>query len=169
MYYDPFASFGIWVTFSRVKKVEVGYFGVNSCFRLDDIEVEKETSASPELVIRSPIRPHLITCAFPTLVRLPCSWPQAEAYLQTQPLHSKFLYSYISRYRARMPEGLDESVYKTVFDPTTLTKKGLCPVTHLRHQDADPLESHSLYSEIHGSGPQKIVFIMGFVSCIVLC
>ncbi|KAH9946254.1 alpha/beta-hydrolase [Epithele typhae] len=49
----------------------------------------------------------------------------------------------------------------TIFDPTTCTRKGLCPVTHIRHQDANPLESHSLYYEIHGSGLEKIVFIMG--------
>ena len=64
-----------------------------------------------------------------------------------------------------MAQELDESLYKTVFDPTTLTKKGLCPVTHIRHQDDDPLESHSLYYEIHGTGPQKVVLIMGYVWC----
>lgn len=62
-----------------------------------------------------------------------------------------------------MSEKFDESQYNTVFDPTTLQKKGLCPVTHIRGQDADPLESHSLYYEIHGNGPEKIVLIMGFV------
>lgn len=51
----------------------------------------------------------------------------------------------------------------TIFDPTTCTRKGLCPVTEIRHQ-SPPLESHSLYYEIHGSGPEKVVFIMGCVS-----
>jgi len=36
----------------------------------------------------------------------------------------------------------------------------MCPVTQIRHQ-REPLESHSLYFEVHGGGPQKIVFIMG--------
>lgn len=48
----------------------------------------------------------------------------------------------------------------TIFDPTTCTHKGLCPVTRIRHQ-TPPLESHSLYYEIHGSGPERVVFIMG--------
>ncbi|PIL23842.1 hypothetical protein GSI_13593 [Ganoderma sinense ZZ0214-1] len=51
----------------------------------------------------------------------------------------------------------------TIFDPTTCTRKGLCPVTQIRHQ-SPPLESHSLYYEIHGSGPEKVVFIMGLNS-----
>lgn len=50
---------------------------------------------------------------------------------------------------------------KTLFDPATCTRKGLCPVTHIRKQDNDPLESHSLYFEIHGKGPEKVLFIMG--------
>ena len=50
----------------------------------------------------------------------------------------------------------------TIFDPATCTRKGLCPVTKIRKQ-AEPLESHSLYYEIHGSGPVKVVFIMGCV------
>ena len=53
----------------------------------------------------------------------------------------------------------------TLLDPETCTRKGLCPVTRMRGKsDADPLESHSLYFEQHGSGPEKIVFIMGCVS-----
>ncbi|EPQ51174.1 hypothetical protein GLOTRDRAFT_133293 [Gloeophyllum trabeum ATCC 11539] len=53
---------------------------------------------------------------------------------------------------------------KTLFDPKTCTRKGLCPVTEIRKQGEDPLESHSLYFEVHGSGPEKIVFIMGLNS-----
>ena len=52
---------------------------------------------------------------------------------------------------------------KTIFDPSTLVRKGLCPVTTLRGQEDDPLESHSLYFEMHGNGPEKVVFIMGYV------
>ena len=51
---------------------------------------------------------------------------------------------------------------RTIFDPATCTRKGLCPVTKIRHQQ-EPLESHSLYFEQHGSGPEKVVFIMGYV------
>ncbi|KAI0637129.1 alpha/beta-hydrolase [Trametes polyzona] len=51
----------------------------------------------------------------------------------------------------------------TIFDPATCVRKGLCPVTQIRHK-GDPLESHSLYYEVHGSGPEKVVFIMGLNS-----
>lgn len=52
------------------------------------------------------------------------------------------------------------SEFRTLLDPSTCTRRGLCPVTEIRHQ-AKPLESHSLYYEVHGSGPVKIVLIMG--------
>ncbi|KAI0721610.1 alpha/beta-hydrolase [Cerioporus squamosus] len=52
----------------------------------------------------------------------------------------------------------------TIFNPATCTRKGLCPVTAIKHQGGDPLESHSLYYEVHGSGPEKVVFIMGLNS-----
>lgn len=48
----------------------------------------------------------------------------------------------------------------TLFDPSTCTQKGLCPVTQIRNK-GDPLESHSLYFEQHGNGLTKVVFIMG--------
>ncbi|KAH9854067.1 alpha/beta-hydrolase [Lenzites betulinus] len=48
----------------------------------------------------------------------------------------------------------------TIFDPSTCVRKGLCPVTHIRNQGS-PFESHSLYFEVHGSGPEKVIFIMG--------
>ncbi|KAF5373116.1 hypothetical protein D9758_001722 [Tetrapyrgos nigripes] len=51
----------------------------------------------------------------------------------------------------------------TIFDPSTCVRKGLCPVTSIRQQEG-PLESHSLYFEQHGSGPEKIVLIMGLNS-----
>lgn len=51
----------------------------------------------------------------------------------------------------------------TLLDPSTCTRKGLCPVTRIRGQDDDPFESHSLYFEIHGSGPERVVLIMGYV------
>jgi len=53
--------------------------------------------------------------------------------------------------------------HPTVFDPSTLVRKGLCPVTSIRNK-GDPFESHSLYYEQHGSGPEKLVFIMGMNS-----
>ncbi|PCH38657.1 alpha/beta-hydrolase [Wolfiporia cocos MD-104 SS10] len=57
----------------------------------------------------------------------------------------------------------DVASIPTIFDPATCTRKGLCPVTQLRH-DGSPLSSHSLYFEQHGTGPEKIVFIMGLNS-----
>ncbi|KAI0807433.1 alpha/beta-hydrolase [Fomes fomentarius] len=51
----------------------------------------------------------------------------------------------------------------TIFDPATCDRKGLCPVTQI-HNQAGPFESHSLYLEVHGSGPEKVVFIMGLNS-----
>ena len=48
----------------------------------------------------------------------------------------------------------------TMFDLQTCTRKGLFPVSSVRNKD-DPLESHSLYWEQHGSGPEKVLFIMG--------
>ena len=53
-----------------------------------------------------------------------------------------------------------ETDLPTIFDPVSLVKKGLCPITSIRY-DENPLESHSLYYEQHGTGPEKIVFIMG--------
>ncbi|KIK45800.1 hypothetical protein CY34DRAFT_801102 [Suillus luteus UH-Slu-Lm8-n1] len=50
--------------------------------------------------------------------------------------------------------------YQTIFDPETCTRRGLCPVTQIRNQEG-PLESHSLYYEQHGTGPEKLIFIMG--------
>ncbi|KAI0361926.1 alpha/beta-hydrolase [Trametes cingulata] len=64
-----------------------------------------------------------------------------------------------------MPAGA-QSDYQpppTIFDPATCVRKGLCPVTQIRNK-GDPLESHSLYFELHGSGPEKVVFIMGLNS-----
>ncbi|KAH7877887.1 Alpha/Beta hydrolase protein [Lentinula edodes] len=55
------------------------------------------------------------------------------------------------------------SELQTLFDPQTCTRKGLCPVTDIRNK-GDPLESHSLYFEQHGFGPEKIIFIMGLNS-----
>ncbi|KAJ7702376.1 alpha/beta-hydrolase, partial [Mycena rosella] len=54
---------------------------------------------------------------------------------------------------------------KTIFDATTCTRKGLCPVTRIRNQ-VETFESHSLYYEIHGNinAPEKLVFIMGLNS-----
>lgn len=52
---------------------------------------------------------------------------------------------------------------KTIFDPSTCTRKGLCPVTKLRKQEDDVTESHSLYFEQHGRGEEKVVLIMGCV------
>jgi hypothetical protein len=53
----------------------------------------------------------------------------------------------------------------SIFDPSTCVRKGLCPVTQIRNK-GDPLESHSLYFEQHGTGPEKVIFIMGCVAII---
>ena len=50
--------------------------------------------------------------------------------------------------------------YQSIFDPHTRTRRGMCSVTQIRHQ-REPFKSHSLYYEVHGCGPQKIVLIMG--------
>ncbi|KAJ4488392.1 Alpha/Beta hydrolase protein [Lentinula aciculospora] len=55
------------------------------------------------------------------------------------------------------------SELRTLFDPRTCIRKGLCPVTDIRNK-GDFLENHSLYFEQHGSGPEKIIFIMGLNS-----
>jgi pimeloyl-ACP methyl ester carboxylesterase len=53
----------------------------------------------------------------------------------------------------------------TAFSSETCVERGLCPVTKIRGQDSQPLESHSLYYEKHGSGDQyKVLFIMGLNS-----
>ncbi|KIM31805.1 hypothetical protein M408DRAFT_21017 [Serendipita vermifera MAFF 305830] len=49
----------------------------------------------------------------------------------------------------------------TIFDPQTLVRKGLCPVMALQGQAESAVESHSLYFEQHGTGTEKVVFIMG--------
>lgn len=56
---------------------------------------------------------------------------------------------------------------KTIFDPTTLVRKGLCPVTDIKARKGEngSGESHSLYFEQHGTGPEKVLFIMG---CVVI-
>lgn len=56
----------------------------------------------------------------------------------------------------------NEPELRSIFDQSTCVRKGLCPVTELRNR-GDPLENHSLYFEQHGTGPEKIVFIMGYV------
>ncbi|KAL4065339.1 Alpha/Beta hydrolase protein [Scleroderma yunnanense] len=50
--------------------------------------------------------------------------------------------------------------YPTMFDASSCTRRGLCPVSQIGDYDCS-LESHSLYYEIHGNGVERIVFIMG--------
>ncbi|KAF8126547.1 Alpha/Beta hydrolase protein [Boletus edulis] len=47
---------------------------------------------------------------------------------------------------------LGDQEFQSIFDPQTCTRRGMCPVTR---------KPCSLYFEVHGSGPQKIAFIMG--------
>lgn len=51
-------------------------------------------------------------------------------------------------------------------DPATCTRKGLCPVAKSKDQ-GQSLESHSLYFELHGTGPTKVVFISGQAFCLL--
>lgn len=51
----------------------------------------------------------------------------------------------------------------TIFDPRTVVKKGLCPVTQIKGEAA-VIESHSLYYEQHGRGSEKVLFVMGLNS-----
>ncbi|KAK0502852.1 Alpha/Beta hydrolase protein [Armillaria luteobubalina] len=52
--------------------------------------------------------------------------------------------------------------WPSIFDPSSCVRRGLCPVTQIRHTTA--FESHSLYFEQHGTGPEKLVFVMGLNS-----
>ncbi|KAL1689549.1 Alpha/Beta hydrolase protein [Schizophyllum commune] len=59
----------------------------------------------------------------------------------------------------------------TIFPEAHCIRKGLCPVTKLRHQESNPIESHSIYFEVHGDADtlargesHKLVFIMGLNS-----
>lgn len=61
---------------------------------------------------------------------------------------------------SHVADELEVKDHPTIFSAATCTRKGLCPVTSIRHQ-SEPLESHSLYYEQHGDGPTKVLFIMG--------
>lgn len=52
---------------------------------------------------------------------------------------------------------------KTIFNSGSCVRRGLCPVTDIRNPD-NALLDHSLYFEVHGTGPEKLVFIMGLNS-----
>jgi hypothetical protein len=51
----------------------------------------------------------------------------------------------------------------TLFSPETLKRKGLCRVTKVRDQE-DALNLHYVYYELHGTGPERLVFVMGLNS-----
>ncbi|KIJ43991.1 hypothetical protein M422DRAFT_168948 [Sphaerobolus stellatus SS14] len=57
----------------------------------------------------------------------------------------------------------NDKQWPTIFDIETCTRKGECPVAKIRGQ-SEALEKHTVYFEQHGSGPEKIVFIMGLNS-----
>ncbi|KAK0448316.1 Alpha/Beta hydrolase protein [Desarmillaria tabescens] len=52
--------------------------------------------------------------------------------------------------------------WPSIFDPSSCVRRGLCPVTEIRNTTT--FESHSLYFEQHGTGPEKLVFVMGLNS-----
>ncbi|KAJ6514539.1 alpha/beta-hydrolase [Mycena vulgaris] len=47
--------------------------------------------------------------------------------------------------------------YPTMFDPSSLVRKGFCPV----RAGTPPLETHSLYYEQHGTGEKRVLLING--------
>ncbi|KAL1744899.1 Alpha/Beta hydrolase protein [Schizophyllum fasciatum] len=66
---------------------------------------------------------------------------------------------------------MSEETPRTIFSEVHCIRRGLCPVTKLRHQEANPIESHSIYYEVHGDAAaltrgasHKLVFIMGLNS-----
>ena len=54
----------------------------------------------------------------------------------------------------------DAQEIPTIFDTATCVRRGLCPVTQARNGSA-PVQTHSIYFEQHGSGPDKIFFMTG--------
>ncbi|KAK0210371.1 Alpha/Beta hydrolase protein [Desarmillaria ectypa] len=52
--------------------------------------------------------------------------------------------------------------WPSIFDLSSCVRRGLCPVTEI--QNTTTFESHSLYFEQHGTGPEKLVFVMGLNS-----
>ncbi|KAH8829340.1 alpha/beta-hydrolase [Flagelloscypha sp. PMI_526] len=65
---------------------------------------------------------------------------------------------------------MDSELLPTAFDSSTCLKKGLCPVTKLRHQEQNPVQSHDIYYELHGSSTpssepkHKILLMIGLNS-----
>jgi hypothetical protein len=56
-----------------------------------------------------------------------------------------------------MSEVTAQQQWLSIHDPATCTRKGLCPATTVD----STIQSHSLYFEQHGTGPIKVVFIIG--------
>ncbi|KAJ7440150.1 alpha beta-hydrolase [Mycena latifolia] len=57
-----------------------------------------------------------------------------------------------------LPEdSMDMTKYPTIFDPSSLVRKGFCPV----RSGTPLLETHSLYYEQHGTGEKHVLLICG--------
>ncbi|KAJ7689471.1 alpha beta-hydrolase [Mycena rosella] len=57
-----------------------------------------------------------------------------------------------------LPEdSMDMTAYPTMFDPSSLVRKGFCPV----RSGTPLLETHSLYYEQHGTGEKRVLLING--------
>ncbi|KAJ7108611.1 alpha beta-hydrolase [Mycena epipterygia] len=56
-----------------------------------------------------------------------------------------------------LQDSTDMSKYPTMFDPSSLVRKGFCPV----RSGTPPLETHSLYYEQHGTGEKHVLLING--------
>jgi hypothetical protein len=72
---------------------------------------------------------------------------------------------YLTHSNISMGEEAPQQQWLSIHDPATCTRKGLCPVKKKlrgRGQESDsPTPSHSLYFEQHGTGPIKVVAIVG--------
>jgi len=64
-----------------------------------------------------------------------------------------------------MSEEAPQQQWLSIHDPATCTRKGVCPVKKVGGQDS-PTPSFSMYFEQHGTGPIKVVFVIGLnASC----
>ena len=101
------------------------------------------------------------TCFFPASRPEPFGEPVNNC--RFAPTHSPTAMSTGAAIAAAV-DGADQTDHssglQTVFDPETCIRKGLCPVSKLRDTET-LLGSHSLYFEIHGTGKEKVVLILG--------
>ncbi|KAJ6581444.1 alpha beta-hydrolase [Mycena capillaripes] len=66
-------------------------------------------------------------------------------------------YNMASETEPLLQDSPDMTQYPTMFDPSSLVRKGFCPV----HSGTPLLQSHSLYYEQHGTGENHVLLING--------